>query len=135
MCDLALVSLSEPNELRGQVCPSSIYSGFLSHILKHEFFCLGSPGNKGTKVVLSFSEQLLSFFCFFSHKKLKNQPQKMLRKTQIHFFFLAAQTAQTEEFMFKIVAYRPTVHRTGTLVYSGNIFCFPLKCCSRIVVD
>ena len=42
----------------------------------------------------------------------------MLRKTQIHFFFLtarAAQTAQTEEFMFQIVAYRPTVYRTGVL--------------------
>ena len=39
----------------------------------------------------------------------------MLRKTQIHFFFLAAQTAQTEEFMFQNVAYRPTVYRTGFL--------------------
>ena len=59
MCDLALVSLSEPNELRGQVCPSSIYSGFLSHILKHEFFCLGRLGSKEKKVDLSFSEHLL----------------------------------------------------------------------------
>ena len=53
---------------------------------------------------------------FFAHKKLKNHPQKLLRKTQIHFFFLtawAAQTAQTEEFMFQNVAYRPTVYRTG----------------------
>ena len=43
-------------------------------------------------------------------------PEKLLRKPQIHFFSLlpwAAQTAQTEEFMFQIVAYRPTVYRTG----------------------
>ena len=40
----------------------------------------------------------------------------LLRKTQIHFFFLtasSAQMAQTEEFMFQNVAYRPTVYRTG----------------------
>jgi len=48
----------------------------------------------------------------------KNHPQKLLRKTQIHFFFLTASTAQmaqTEEFMFQNVAYRPTVYRTGFL--------------------
>ena len=42
------------------------------------------------------------------YKKLKKHPQKLLRKTQIHFFFLtawAAQTAQTEEFIFQNVAY------------------------------
>ena len=37
----------------------------------------------------------------------------MLRITQIHFFFLTAQTAQAEEFMLQNVAYRPTVYRTG----------------------
>jgi hypothetical protein len=49
-------------------------------------------------------------------KSWKNHPQKLLRKTQIHFFFLTASTAQmaqTEEFMFQNVAYRPTVYRTG----------------------
>ena len=49
-------------------------------------------------------------------KSWKKHPQKLLRKTQIHFFFLtawAAQTAQTEEFMFQNMAYRPTVYRTG----------------------
>ena len=54
----------------------------------------------------------------FSKKAHKNHPQKLLRKTQIHFFSLlpwAAQMAQTEEFMFQIVAYRPTVYRTGGL--------------------
>jgi hypothetical protein len=54
---------------------------------------------------------------FLPSKSWKNHPQKLLRKTQIHFFSLlpwAAQTAKTEEFMFQIVAYRPTVYRTGT---------------------
>ena len=46
-------------------------------------------------------------------KSWKNHPKKLLRKTQIHFFYLTAQTAQTEEFMFENVAYRPTVYRTG----------------------
>ena len=53
---------------------------------------------------------------FLPTKTWKKHPQKLLRKTQIHFFFLtawAAQTAQTEEFMFQNVAYRPTVYRTG----------------------
>ena len=66
---------------------------------------------------------------FLSTKSWKNHPQKLLRKTQIHFFSLtawAAQTAQTEEFMFQIVAYRPTVYRTGEIpVFSsckvGNV--------------
>ena len=56
---------------------------------------------------------------FLPTKSWKNHPQKLLRKTQIHFFFLlpwAAQTAQTEEFMFQIVAYRPTVFSTGVCV-------------------
>ena len=49
----------------------------------------------------------------------KNHPQKLLRKPQIHFFSLlpwaaqTAKTAQTEEFMFQNMAYRPTVYRTG----------------------
>ena len=40
----------------------------------------------------------------------------MLRKPQIHSFFLTAltaQTAPTKEFMFQNVAYWPTVYRTG----------------------
>ena len=53
---------------------------------------------------------------FFCPQKLKKKhPQKLLRKTQIHFFPLtawAAQTAKTEEFMFQNVAYRPTVYKT-----------------------
>ena len=54
------------------------------------------------------------FFNSFYHEKLKKHPQKMLRNAQ---FFLptpwATQTAQTEEFMFQNVTYRPTVHKTG----------------------
>ena len=45
---------------------------------------------------------------FLPTKSWKNHPQKLLRKTQIHFFFLtawAAKTAQTEEFLFQNVAY------------------------------
>ena len=56
------------------------------------------------------------FFC--PQKVEKNHPQKLLRKTQIHFFFLtasSAQMAQTKEFMFQNVAYRPTVYRTGVI--------------------
>jgi hypothetical protein len=72
---------------------------------------------------------------FFALKKLKKKPQKLLRKTQIHYFFLTASTAQmaqTEEFMFQNVAYRPTVYRTGlnknkvtdkkNLIKDGNFY-------------
>ena len=51
-------------------------------------------------------------------KSWKNHPKKLLRKTQIHFFFLtvwAAKTTQTEEFMLQNVISRPTVYRTGVL--------------------
>ena len=76
-------------------------------------------------------------FFFLSTKNWKNHPQKLLRKTQIQFFFLTASTAQmaqTEEFMFQNVAYRPTVHRTGLkpisnskkIYYSMLILAFPL---------
>ena len=41
---------------------------------------------------------------YFQNKKLKKHPQRLLR---------AFQTAQTEEFMFQDVAYRPTVYKTG----------------------
>ena len=49
-------------------------------------------------------------------KKEKKVEKATLRKTQIQFFSLlpwAAQMAQTEEFIFLNVAYRPTVYRTG----------------------
>ena len=56
-------------------------------------------------------------FYFLPTKSWKNYPQKLLRKTQIHW---AAQTAQTEEFMFQNVAYRTTVYRTGALEMKNN---------------
>ena len=72
----------------------------------------------------------LKNFKFFLPKK---HPQKLLRKTQINFFFLtawAAQMAQTEEFMLQNVTYRTTVHRTGINIIDkpGDkvyiLFCF-----------
>jgi hypothetical protein len=55
---------------------------------------------------------------------VKNHPQKLLRITQIHFFFFTASTAQmarTEEFMFQDVAYRPTVYRTGDALMNSKL--------------
>jgi hypothetical protein len=51
-----------------------------------------------------------------AHKKLKKPPSKVSQKNSNPLFLLTASTAQmaqTEEFMFKNVAYRPTVYRTG----------------------
>ena len=56
---------------------------------------------------------------FFAHKKLKKPPSKVAQKNSYPLFFLtawAAQTAQTEEFMFQNVAYRLIVYRTGAVV-------------------
>ena len=67
-------------------------------------------------MLCNFSMRLLKFF--LPSKSWKNHPQKLLRKTQIHFFSLTASTAQmaqTEEFMFQNAAYRPTVYRTGVV--------------------
>ena len=71
-----------------------------------------------------------AFYFFCCQKIEKNHPQKFLRKTQIHFFSLlpwVAQTAQTEEFIFQNVAYRPTVYRTGTLEKPFTYSCFDLN--------
>ena len=61
---------------------------------------------------------------FFLHKKLKKPPSKVAQKNSNPLLFsslpCAAQTAQTEEFMFQIVAYRPTVYRTGALVQNST---------------
>ena len=54
------------------------------------------------------------FFC--PQKVEKNTLKSCSEKLKSTFFSLlpsAAQTAQTEEFMFQNVAYRPTVYRTG----------------------
>ena len=53
---------------------------------------------------------------FFAHKKLKKAPSKVAQKNSNPLFSLTASTAQmaqTEEFMFQNMAYRPTVYRTG----------------------
>ena len=54
---------------------------------------------------------------FFAHKKLKKPPSKVAQKNSNPLFFpllpAQAQMAQTEEFMFQNMAYRPTVYRTG----------------------
>ena len=58
---------------------------------------------------------------FFAHEKLKKSPSIVAQKTSNPLFPLTAltvQTAQTEEFMFQNVAYRPTVHRTGIITIS-----------------
>ena len=53
---------------------------------------------------------------FFCPKKGEKNTLKVAQKNSNPLFFLtvwAAQTAQTEEFMFQNVAYRPTVYITG----------------------
>jgi len=50
------------------------------------------------------------------YRQLKKPPSKVAQKNSNPLLFLtawAAQTAQTEEFMFQNVAYRKTVYRTG----------------------
>ena len=66
-----------------------------------------------------FSADATIFFFFnFADKNLKNHPQKMLKNNDS---LTAARTAQTEEFMFRNVAYRPTVYKTGLLPTSYSI--------------
>ena len=50
---------------------------------------------------------------FFGHKKLKKPASNVAQKYSIFFSPIAAKTAQTKEFMFQNVAYRPTVYKTG----------------------
>ena len=67
-----------------------------------------------------------NFKKFFVHKKLKKPPTKVAQKNSNPLFFLSASTAQmaqTEEFMFQNVAYRPTVYRTGAGGFVISILC------------
>ena len=50
---------------------------------------------------------------FFDLKKLRKPPSKIDQKYSIFFPPIAAQTSQTEEFIFQNVAYRATVYRSG----------------------
>ena len=61
------------------------------------------------------------FFC--PQKVEKTTLKSCSEKLKSTFFFLTASTvqiAQTEEFMFQNVAYRPTVYRTGDLFFKEN---------------
>ena len=57
-----------------------------------------------------FSADATNFLCL--QKVEKKTPSKV---AQNYFLPIADQTAQTEEFMFQNVAYRPTVYRTGAV--------------------
>ena len=86
--------------------------------------------------------QTLQYFLkqlsFFTPKKLKKTPSKVAQKNLNPLFFLtalAAQTTQTEEFMFQNVAYRPTVYRTGVwaaymseAIWIFYVHCKPVPC-------
>ena len=75
---------------------------------------------------------------FLRTKSLKKLASKVAQKNTNPFFFLTAWAAQTAEFMFQNVAYRPTVYRTGGMCYyhfgnevcNGAIFIKPQ--CSRM---
>ena len=61
-----------------------------------------------------FKKKIKSFFC--PQKVEKTTLKSCSEKLKSTFFPLlpwAAQTAQTEEFKFQNVAYRPTVYKTG----------------------
>ena len=61
------------------------------------------------------------FKIFFALKKLKKSPSKVAQDNSNPLFSLttwAAQTAQTEEFMFQNVAYRPTVYKLGLFIFT-----------------
>ena len=69
-----------------------------------------------TVILCNFLVQTLKCLKKIAPENIKKTPSKVAHKTQIHSFFLTAltaQTAQTEEFMFQNVVYRPTVYRTG----------------------
>ena len=79
-----------------------------------------------------FSADATIFFC----------PQKVEKNTikscsEILKFFYRVQTAQTEEFMFQNVAYRPTVYRTGAVGHPTFSNCVKslLKICYFAVIQ
>ena len=84
-----------------------------------------------------FLKKKLNFFC---PKKVEKLPSKVAQKNSNPLFSPFPQMAQTEEFMFQNVAYRPTVYRTGiqivffsrsiielTLLKRHLMFCFVLS--------
>ena len=65
---------------------------------------------------------LQSFQKFFLPTKSWKKPSKVAKSTFFSLVPWAAQTAQTEEFMFQNVAYRPTIYRTGPLTNKKFVF-------------
>ena len=62
----------------------------------------------------------------FAHNKFKKPPLKVAQKNSNPLFFLnasTAQMAQTEEFMFQNMAYRPIVYKTGGLKQVFKVTC------------
>ena len=55
---------------------------------------------------------LVRILQYFLNEKLKKTPSKVVQKHS-NIFFLLHWAAQTEEFIFQNVAYRPTVYKTG----------------------
>ena len=79
-----------------------------------------------TNIIQLFSALVHYFFFksfFFDHTKLKKNTLKVAQKHSNPLLFITALTAQTEEFMFQIVAYRPTVYRTGPETSVRNCAC------------
>ena len=64
-----------------------------------------------------FSADTTMFLNVFWPKKVEKMPSIVAQKHSIFFSPIAAQTAQTEEFIFQNVAYRATVYRTGTVSF------------------
>ena len=85
-----------------------------------------------------FLKKLKIFFC--PQKVEKTTLKSCSEKLKSTFFFLlpwAAQTTQTEEFMFQNVAYRPTVYRTGAVGHPTFSNCVKslLKICYFAVIQ
>ena len=68
---------------------------------------------------LAIADAAIYFFenvSFFTRQKLKKPPSNVAQKYSNLLFSLtawAAQTAQTDKFMFQNVTYKPAVYRTG----------------------
>ena len=75
----------------------------------------------GRNVCLKKSFRICQIFTILkktAYKKLKKPPSETLFFSSL--LPWAAQTAQTEEFMFQNMTYRPTLNKTGVGIYSGS---------------
>ena len=75
-----------------------------------------------------FETKFEIFFC--QQKVEKNTLKSCSEKLKLIFFLTAstAQMAQTEEFIFQNVAYRPTVYRTGMQSSCGHVVKIEFGC-------